>query len=160
MINKILFLLILASTLSYADDVWVLDSGVGILGSAKKGLSETKMVTFGKQMDLWGPLKERGIVGGFIDNGGSGRKGSPMVSGQLGFEVENRGWVGSVYSGPALLGQTDVMLGGHLQFMDDLHLGLRDRENNYIGIIYRHVSSASVSTPNLGRDFLGIELTF
>lgn len=153
-------LLLLLGSLCFADDSYVLDGGVGIANSAKKGLSETKMLTLGKQYDLIGPIKERAIVGGWLDNSGGGKNGSGLVSGQIGFEVNRNGLVAGLFTGPCLISNTDTMLGGHFQFMDDLHLGLEDHSGNYLGVMYRHISSAGISTPNLGRDIMAIEMRF
>jgi hypothetical protein len=153
--------LLLLSTPAYSqDDQYVLDGGIGVFNSGKKSLSETKMLTIGKQEDLWGPLKSRGVVGGWLDNSGGGKTNSALVAGQIGFEVNRDGLVGGVFSGPCLISSPDVLLGGNFQFMDDLHLGIQDNENNYFGVMYRHLSSAGLSTPNIGRDIIAIELRF
>src|ERR1035437_7564634 len=137
-----LFLLFLCGTAYSQSDQMALDVGIGILNSAYNSLSETKTLSLGIQEDLYGPLKQRGTVGLWIDNAGHGRSGSAFVSGQLGFEVDREGLIAGVFSGPALLSDTDVYLGGHFQFMDDIRLGLQDKQNNYIGVFYRHFSSA------------------
>lgn len=148
------------SGVAYAqDDQWILDGGLGVFHSASQnGLSETKMLSLGVQEDLYGPIKQRGTLGGWIDNGGSGRNGSGFASAQIGFEVVNNGLVGSVFTGPSLITTPDVLLGGMFQFTDDLHLGIQDNQLNYIGLLYRHLSSAGLETPNSGRDFIGLEL--
>lgn len=158
-------LLIIACTVmlitedSYADDL-ILDGGVGILNSGKRSLSETKMLTLGLQGDVVGPLKGRGVVGGYLDNAGHGRSNSAVVGGQLGFEVNRDGLVAGIFTGPALISNPDVLLGGPFQFIDDLHLGIQDKSGYYIGIMYRHLSSAGIETPNIGLDVVGLELRF
>jgi hypothetical protein len=154
----ILFLLI--STAYAQEDQYILDGGVGIAHSADHGLSETKMLTLGVQEDLWGALKDRAIVGGYLDNSGGGKNGSALGAGQIGFEVNRDGLVAGVFSGPCIISTPDVMLGGRFQFMDDLHLGIQDNDNNYFGVLYRHISSAGLEQPNIGRDVIGIELRF
>lgn len=144
---------------SYADDL-VLDGGIGVLNSGKKSLSETKMLTLGIQGDLIGPLKDRAVIGGWLDNSGKGRTGSAVTSGQLGFEVNSGGLVAGIFTGPALISNPDVLLGGPFQFMDDLHIGIQDRSGYYIGLMYRHLSSAGIETPNIGRDIVSLELRF
>lgn len=156
-----IILILLVSIKSYAqDDQYILDGGVGVFHSAAKGLSETKMLSLGMQEDIWGPLKQRGTIGGWLDNYSHGRKDSGFVSGQLGFEVNNNGWVAGVFSGPSLISSPDALLGGVLQFMDDFHFGLQDRDSNYVGVFYRHFSSAGIETPNIGRDLIGVEFRF
>jgi hypothetical protein len=144
---------------SYADDL-VLDGGVGIFNSGKKSLSETKMLTLGIQEGVFGPLKDRAVIGGWFDNSGRGRSSSAVVAGQIGFEVNNGSLVAGLFTGPALISNPDVLLGGPLQFMDDLHIGIQDRSGYYIGIMYRHLSSAGLEMPNIGRDVVGLELRF
>ena len=154
-------LIILISSTVYAEnDQIVVDGGIGVFNSAKRSLSETKSFTLGIQEDLYGPLKQRVTVGGWIDNGGDGRSGSALVSGQLGFEVNRDGLVAGIFSGPTFITNRDALLGGHFQFMDDLHLGIQDKNSNYIGVMYRHLSSAGIEMPNYGRDVMGLELRF
>lgn len=160
MLKHLILALILLPSLCFADDT-VLDGGMGVFHSADKGLSETKMLTLGVQEDLWGPLKDRATVGGWLDTTGNGKSSSALASGQLGFEVSSaNGIVGGIFVGPALISNTDILLGGHFQFMDDLHLGIADVHGNYIGIIYRHLSSAGLEMPNIGRDVFGLEIRF
>src|SRR5271165_660574 len=86
----------LFSTLSYAqEDQTVIDIGVGISNS-----SGTRMGVIGLQEDLWGPIKQRFMVGGWLDNSGNGNSSSPLMGYQLGFEVNNNGLVMGVFSGP------------------------------------------------------------
>jgi hypothetical protein len=150
--------LLICSTAFAQDDQLILNGGVGVFHSGDKGLSETKMATLGVQEDIWGPLKDRVVVGGFIDNSGDGKSGSAIISGQLGFEVNRDGLVAGIFSGPTLISNPDILLGGNFQFMEDLHLGIQDKDSNYIGIFYRHISSAGLEMPNIGRDFVGLEL--
>lgn len=141
------------------DDQIIIDGGVGVFHSADKGLSETKMLTLGVQEDLWYALKMRGTGGGWIDNAGNGRTGSALVSGQLGYEVNSNGLVGSVFCGPTLISHPDQqLLGGYFEFMEDLHLGIQDEHGSYIGIMYRHISDAGLTSVNIGRDIIGLEI--
>jgi hypothetical protein len=159
--NKLAFLILLLTSVSWADgDQIVIDGGVGVFHSADHGLSEMKIFTLGVQETLWGPLKDRAVVGGWIDNV-SGRSGSGLVSGQIGWEVNSNGLVGSIFTGPAIITSPDnVLLGGYFEFMDDLHLGLQDRNGSYIGVMYRHISDAGLTPINIGRDMICVELRF
>jgi len=146
----------LFSTLSYAqEDQTVIDIGVGISNS-----SGTRMGVIGLQEDLWGPIKQRFMVGGWLDNSGNGNSSSPLMGYQLGFEVNNNGLVMGVFSGPTWIGVPDQLLGGMFQFMSDIHLGIQDLHSNYIGVMYRHISSAGIESPNLGRDVIGLEIRY
>jgi hypothetical protein len=156
----LILLLFLCATAQAQDDQYIIDGGIGVSHSADHGLSETKMLTLGVQEDLFGPLKDRAVVGGWLDNAGNGRNSSALASGQIGFEVNRNGFVAGAFTGPCVISSPDVLLGGNLQFMDDLHLGIQDNQNNYFGIMYRHLSSAGLEQPNTGRDIIGIELRF
>lgn len=141
------------------DDQVIVDGAIGVFHSGEKSLSETKLATFGIQEDLLGPWKDRAVVGGWLDNAGNGKTGSALISGQLGFEINSNGTIGSIFAGPCLISHPDeVLLGGYLEFMEDFHLGLQDHGNNYIGVFYRHISDAGLTSVNIGRDVVGIEL--
>ena len=157
------FILILLSAISLnavADDQVVLDGGLGVFGSSRNGLAETRMISVAAEETLWYSIKDRANIGGWLDDSGSGRSSSAFVSGQLGFEVDRDGTVGTIYTGPCIISSPDSMLGGYLQFMTDFHFGIHDRDSNYMGIFYRHISSANLSSPNLGRDIMGVEVRF
>jgi hypothetical protein len=158
-IIKLIIFMCLSQSAYAQDDQWVLDGGVGAFHSADKGLSETKMLTFGIQEDLWGPLKDRTVVGGYLDNAGNGKSGSALIAGQLGFEVNRDGLVAGIFAGPSIITTPDSLLGGYFEFTDDLHVGIQDRDN-YIGVFYRHISDAGLTSVNIGRDVIGLELRF
>lgn len=164
MLNKLMLycvLIIFIPMISYAQsDQIIVNGGIGVFNSAKRSLSETKMLTLGVQEDLWGALKDRGIVGGWLDNAGDGKTSSGLMAGQIGWEVNRDGLLVGIFAGPCLISNTDSLLGGHFQFMDDIHLGIQDRDGNYIGLMYRHISSAGIATPNIGRDIMGVEIRF
>lgn len=141
---------------AYSQDdqiVW----GAGIGSGDSYG---TRMLSLGIQEDLWYALKQRGTVGGWFDPTGNGRSSSVLASGQLGFEVNSRGTVVSIFTGPCLISTPDSYLGGYFQFMTDAHIGLQDNDVNYLGVFYRHISSAGIENPNVGRDIMGLELKF
>lgn len=160
-ISKIAFLLTFLCISTYAqEDQWILDIGVGNFNYYKGNFPDTKMISFGLQEEIWGSLKDRITVGGWGDTGGYGRNDSLFISGQLGFEVNNSGTIASVFTGPCLISTPDYLLGGYFQFMTDFHLGIQDSKSNYLGVMYRHISSAGLETPNYGRDILGLEIRF
>lgn len=156
MLNKILLIILFFGATAYAqDDQWVVDGGLGVSNSAPS----MKMLTVSLQEDAWGPLKQKFSVGGWLDSSTT-NKSSALVSSQLGFEVNSNDIIGGVFSGPCILTSTDSLLGGYFQFMSDLHLGIQDRDNNYFGVFYRHISSAGLESPNIGRDVVGIEIKY
>ena len=150
---RALLLILLLTAPAYAvNDQYVVDAGIGISNSAKM-----RTASLGIQEDLWDAVKQRGTIGFW---GGGPGTSSFFAAGQLGFEVNNRGTVASIFSGPALISNTDSMLGSYLEFVTDLHLGLQDGNMNYLGLFYRHVSSAGLAEPNVGRDIVGLEIKF
>lgn len=93
-------------------------------------------------------------IGGWVDNAGNGRKSSLISKVQLGINPGNRvGVYGKVFIGPAIITSTDSMLGGHFQFAQDFGIGIRDRDT-FVEFGYSHVSSAGLSKPNKGRDWI------
>lgn len=149
--------MILFGNVAKADEI-VTNIGLGVFNSGKK-FSETKEVNVGIQETVWNPIKVRGLIGGWLDSYYD-RSSSMFYSGQLGYEVNNNGFLAGIFSGPCVITNTDGLLGGNLQFMSDFHLGIQDVESNYFGLMYRHISSAGLSTPNIGRDFVGLEFRF
>lgn len=134
------------------EDQLVFDGGIGDGNSY--GM---RAASVGVQEDLWFALKDRFTVGGWVDSS-SGKSSSFLGSTQLGFEVDNGGVLASIFSGPAMISNPDSLLGGYFQFMTDVHFGIQDKQSNYFGIMYRHISSAGIETPNIGRDIIGLEL--
>ncbi len=156
--KKLIFLLLFSSLAHAQGDQFSVDAGFGVFNSGKNSLSETKTVAIGYQEDLWDALKQRVTLGGWVDDAGNGKNNSVFLAGQLGFEVNRDGLVAGVFSGPAVISNTDVLLGGHFQFMDDVRLGIQDRIGSYVGVFYRHLSSAGLEMPNIGRDMVGVEI--
>lgn len=144
----------------YRPTAMIFDLGIGIFNSASQSPTETKYFTFSFQENLWKCFKLRESTGLWIDNTGLGRNSSGFISAQAGVEIDNNGWVASVFTGPAFMTTPDVMLGSYLEFYHTLSFGLHDKDYNYIGMVYHHLSNASISSYNLGRDLLGLELKF
>lgn len=60
----------------------------------------------------------------------------------------------------AVITQPDGYLGGYFpQFNGEFYVGLRDRVGNGIGFQYEHISSAGFVNPNVGRDFLMLQIS-
>jgi hypothetical protein len=152
--------IVIAPLNALSDDTFV-EAGVGIFSSGVNTLAETKLLMVGRQTEVWGPFVNRYGVGGWTDCAGNGRSDSAFFSDQIGFEVvTGTGTYASVYSGPTAITATDAYLGGHFQFQEDVHLGIQDQQSNSIGVMYKHFSSAGIYTPNIGRDFMGVEIKF
>lgn len=67
------------------------------------------------------------------------------------------GVFGKAFVGPCFITRTDALLGGHAQFCTDIGVGVRD-EYTLMSIGYSHISSAGMSSPNKGRDWLTFEI--
>lgn len=61
-------------------------------------------------------------------------------------------------SGIGVITRTDSLLGGYFQFFHDVGMGLENSGGFCAGVGYKHISSAGISTPNLGRDYLYLKL--
>ena len=136
-------------------DQFVLDAGVGVFNT-------TMMRTLsGSYQQEWEyPFFTRTTLGLWVDNSGNGQSNSGFISEQLGYEIRHNGTIVSIFTGPSFITTPDTVLGGYFQFVSDLHLGLEDTRHNYLGVFYRHISSAGLYYPNLGRDMVGLEIRF
>jgi hypothetical protein len=141
-------------------DTFFVDGGLGIFSTEGHSLSQTKFLKIGVQEDLWYALKQRFDGGFWLDTRGDGRTSSGFMGYQLGFEVKNDLFVGSIWSGPALISSPDIALGGIVQFNETIFFGIVDKSGDNIGIAYNHFSSAGLEMPNLGKDFIGLEIRF
>lgn len=163
MLNKfkhIAFVCLLISS-AYADqDQIVTDVGLGSFGTKGSSLSQDKFAKIGWQEDVWYSLKHRFNVGGWIDSRGVGYYSSAFCGYQLGFEVTNETLQASIFSGPTIISSPDNALGGIVQFNESIFFGIVDKDRDSIGVAYNHFSSAGLEMPNLGRDFLGLEIKF
>jgi len=137
-----------------------IDGGVGVFNSGKNSLSESKFLRFGLEEPVWYALKQRFNLGFWLDDKGHGRASSGFAGYQIGFEVTADTLEASVWSGPALITTPDIYLGGPLQFNETIFLGIHDKAGETLGVAYNHFSSAGIEMPNIGRDFLGLEIRF
>lgn len=153
---KLLILLLISST-AYADQ-FVTDVGLGQFGSRGASLSQDKFAKVGVQEELWNPFYQRFNLGGWMDTRGQDYSGAAFFGYQVGFEVTNDIFQGSIWTGPTVISATDQVLGGPIQFNETIFFGIVDKNKDSIGIAYNHFSSASLYTPNLGRDYIGLEI--
>lgn len=93
--------------------------------------------------------------GGWVDTETRyGRESSFVGKAQIGVNPgPQTGVYGKVFVGVAALSTTDCLLGGHGQFAEDFGIGVRDFYTN-VELTYSHFSSAGLSKPNKGRDFV------
>ena len=145
---------------SRADEQFFVDGGLGIFNTAGDTLPQVKFMKMGMQEDLWGPLKQRFVGGAWADSSGGGRMSGGFTGYQFAFEVTNSVLQASIASGPVLISTPDTSLGGVFQLNESIFLGVADKSHDSIGIVYNHFSSAGIEMPNLGKDYLGLEVKF
>lgn len=95
-------------------------------------------------------------IGGWL--GGRGKE-SWFIGCPIGLQVwvPVTGLYATAAVGPSRISQPDEMLGGRGQCDVEFGLGLKTEKAN-IGAVWKHFSSAGLATPNLGRDFVGIQI--
>lgn len=155
-----IILCLLISSVCLADEVF-LGYGVGVFGDAKYYTGQNKYLELGYRSVVW-----EGIYWQF--KGGCWGEASPdksrtssaWLSSGPGLEVDlspieiRSGW------GLAAISSPDSQLGGHFpQFNGEMYIGLRDKRGDAIGLQYEHISSAGIINPNLGRDFVTLQLS-
>jgi hypothetical protein len=150
-----LFFLCLSFSWCRADEVYS-TAALGVFNSGKQSLSEEKFLNVGYRKPL-GPFIEQAEIGGWTDRAGNGRGGSAYGAYQLGFEVHGP-ILGRIATGPALITSPDSYLGGVFQFTEDFFAGEEDAQGHSIGFIYKHISSAGIEQPNIGRDQMGFQI--
>jgi hypothetical protein len=127
--------------------------------SAKGNPSSQKGVALGHQDDF--SIFQTRYEGGFwIDNTEKqGAKSSAYISGLLGVEPSAGSVYVNLFQGIAAISCPDEVLGGPLQFVEEVGIGIRDQEKKVaVGLFYKHFSSAGIFMPNLGRDFIGVQV--
>lgn len=157
--NKLALLLLLMSSVAWADgDQIITDVGLGQFGSRGSSLSQDKFAKVGIQEEIWGPFQQRFNLGGWLDTRGPGYSSAAFTGYQVGYEVSNSIFQASVWTGPTIISATDQVLGGYFQLNETIFFGIVDRDRDAIGMVYNHLSSGPLATPNLGRDYLGLEI--
>lgn len=133
--------------------------GVGIFNSGQNSLAETKILSVGYNSLFYDRrLFTRYELGAFADTAGGGRKSSAFGGYSFGVNVENSSFYGQGSAGAIVLSTPDSYLGGMFQFTEELSFGLNGNKDTKIGVFYKHMSSAGLYDPNIGRDFLGIKV--
>lgn len=143
-------LLFLLSTITAHCDETFFSYGAGVFKSV-----DTKMLNMGYRTDSFFGFNWQIKVGGWISP-----ESNVYLSSGPQFLVD----VGPIElrNGLSLcaIGNSDRFLGGRFpQFNSELYLGLRDKNGNGIGIQVEHISSAGIFNPNLGKDFIMLQLS-
>jgi hypothetical protein len=135
--------------------------GVGVANSAKNSSTEVKTLDLGYRVEVYNGIYWQAKAGFWGDGSGDPtRKSSFYLSTGPSLLVDLNPI--ELRSGWSLAGITspDSYLGGAFpQFNGELYLGVRDRYGNGTGVKYQHFSSAGIYQPNVGRDFLMMELS-
>ncbi len=99
-------------------------------------------------------ITEQFELGAFGDTFGHGRESSAFAFYSLGTTVDAEPFRLQALWGAGGISNPDNRLGGLFQFTHDLCFSLYNRTGESIGIGYKHISSAGLSSPNRGRDFI------
>lgn len=126
--------------------------GIGIGNSGKASI-----ISGGYVDDIIGPLVQQYEFGAyFVPTNIMGAKSSAFGGYSIGLDTRPDNVVIRATSGVAIVTSPDAVLGGPIQFNHDLFLGVNDSSSS-IGLCYKHISSAGIYSPNLGRDFLMVQ---
>lgn len=160
--KKILLIISLLLIPSNADAGTFARYGVGIARSAEYGATNVKSFSLGYTDEVYGPIIYQYELGYFSDPSGHGRSGSGFGNAGLGVQVDPGVFVVRSVWGLGGITTPDTMLGGPFQFNHDFLLGVKGQNGAIIGLNLKHISSAGLEKPNLGRDLLllHVELPF
>jgi hypothetical protein len=162
--NK-LFLLcaLLVSSPCHADDFQeqsYVKYGVGVFSSALDSSVEVKTISAGHHWALGDLFITQVELGGWTDSRCDlKRSGSFFTDAAFGVSVNAGYFYAQTLFGGAFLSATDSYLGSHLQFNEDMGIGIKDARGVGVGVSYKHMSSAGIFKPNTGRDFGTIQVT-
>jgi hypothetical protein len=158
--KKILLLLLLISNICFAEEAFI-GYGVGVFNDANYYLGQNKYIDAGYRSFIWDGFYWE-WDGGYWGEGSPdiGRKSGFFASSGPGLEIDlqplelRSGWQLAAISNP------DSQLGGYFpEFHGTASIGLRDKKGDGIAVEYNHISSAGLVTPNIGRDFILLELS-
>jgi len=129
--------------------------GVGAFNSAKDQRAEVRAIQLGYSEELFLGLRQKTEFLGWLDSRGDmGRKSGGYLAKSVGVDVSPGYFYAQFYIGVGVLIPTDSYLGGPIQFTEDFSIGIRDNDKKSIGVAYKHISSAGIFVPNVGRDFI------
>lgn len=153
---KYILLLLLLPTITLADDGQkFIRLGLGMDSTT---LPSTKMVSAGYSNKLTSIFDYK-LEGGAFDDINESQGPIAFGGPSLGISTKTKaGAYGKVFFGPALISQTDSRLGGIFEFQTDLELGLTDYRGVSLGVSFKHISDAGITSTNLGRDIIGITI--
>lgn len=123
--------------------------------------SQTKYGEFGYEEQTPYMYDYRFGVGSFLDKSDKpGNKDSVYTHLTVGIQPRIDPLRLAYFIGPALISSPDNRLGSYLQCAHKFIVGFKDFRGASISFVYTHFSNAGLKRPNLGRDFLGIQVQF
>jgi hypothetical protein len=146
-----LFTLVVLTGISRADDI-NLHYGVDPFRSR-----DSKIFSLSHISPLFDPIPTKTELGLFTDRLNSS---SGYLFQSVGIRVNPGPILAESFWGVGLISSPDNILSTHLQFTNDLNLGIVDKSGNSIGVSYKHISNAGIKSPNVGRDFLMVYWKF
>lgn len=160
MVLKLLLITVLMSVSASADLVLGVGAGKGILNVA--GTPFERLAVVGYQRSLGYDFFIRPEAGYFEDLSGGDHKSSLWIDPMFGIRAKTiSGPELHLGVGPGWIKNPDALLGGHFQFALEGGGGAYSSDNKvFLGLVWRHLSSAGIEMPNQGRDFLMVEGRF
>lgn len=156
---KKLLLILLFCIPSFAGEIQA-RYGLGIEIPEPTYKAEVKHFSLAYQTDLPPLFIEKTELGAWFDDNAA-RSSSAFISYSVGLRIKVQYIFAECLWGGALISTPDnVFLSGHIQFMQDLGIGLIDELNRTIAITYKHISNAGIQLPNKGRDALQVQVGF
>lgn len=153
---KKVFLLLLLMSVPANAKMTTLKYGFGVTQSA-----DSQMVSLAYEKSIRHALHHQVEGGAWIDiHRNQGRSSSGFGNYSLGLKIARSGfWLESMH-GIGFISHPDVYLGGRFQFFHDFGLGIQDGAGYKLGAIFKHVSSAGIHKPNIGRNFIAVRMGF
>lgn len=149
--KRILLLLLLGSPVFAATRY----AEFGIMADTRSSVpySDQKLVEIGEQWH--GKLFEYTVgLGGWGDGDNvNGVKSSAYVQTLWGVEPRSEHFYLHYLVGPSLITHTDVMLGSHFEFAQEIGFGMLDVRGVRVGVAVKHYSDAGLTKTNEGRNF-------
>lgn len=123
-------------------------------------LFNNKFAAIGYQNHIKNTIFDYQIEGGYFADATKGILQQTLFAGpSIGLSIENSGHYTKVFFGPSIVSHTDERLSIPFEFNADFEFGFQDSRGVGMGIGFKHMSSAGLGSPNLGRDFLYLQIS-
>jgi len=149
--KKFIFLLFLPLT-SFSQVIGFKE-GIGIV---KEDYLDVATFSLSYETSLNKHIIQKSEAGFWIDNNET-HSSSAYGSYSLGTKVNSGNVFMSFFLGGALINKTDSQLSTNFQFSHDLGVGIEDNGKS-IGLNLKHLSNAGIKKPNMGRNFIQLEV--